>query len=140
MMKTKAIDFTAAYVKCQTPAQIESVFQRLIKIDPASDHCRERWAGNARAAEIASAGRWGHLLPIRLDKGTGCSQRWKIGDETFHTGTWGNGGGYRWAMADRDAWAKRKFAEGGVPAKRIDLAVSWLSSGYRWRTLRELWK
>lgn len=136
----KKTDLTAAYAKCQTPAQIEQVFQRLIKIDPSADHDSERWAGNARAAEIASAGRLGHLLPIRLDKGTGCSQRWQIGDDVFHTGHWGNGPGYRWCMADRDAWVKRKFAEGGVPAKRIDRAVNWLGDGYRWRILLELWR
>lgn len=136
----KKTDLIAAYAKCQTPAQIEKAFQRLIKIDRCADHYRERWAANARAAEIATAGRWGHLLPIRLDKGKGCSQRWKIGDEVYKTGSWGNGAGYRWAMTDRDAWVKRKLTEGGVPTKRIDRAVSWLSCGYRWRTLRELWR
>ena len=130
----------AEYAACRTPAQIERVFQRLIKKEPWEDHRDEMIAANVRASEIASAARWGHLYPLRLDKGRGCSQRWRIGDDVFYTGSWGNGAGYRWAMADRDAWLKRKWTEGGVPAGRIDRAVSWLASGYRWRALRELWK
>lgn len=127
------------FAACETPEQIEQVFQELIEDDGWAHWRSIRSAGNARTYEIAPSAEWGHVLPRRLDKGTGCSQRWQVGSELYRTGTWGNGAGYRWVAADRDKWFEARFREAGVPVEQILGAVEWVSEGYAWRCLRALW-
>ena len=134
-------DLAPEFADCHTPDEIEAVFQRIriIRFDRGWRDAARR-AGNARADAIADRAAFGQLYPRRLDKGTGHSQRWQIGEEVFRTGTWGNGAGYRWMAHDRDEWMATRMRAGGVPEDRIRLAVEWMVEDYRWRCLGELWK
>jgi hypothetical protein len=125
---------------CFTAAEIEKVFQANIKGPRTKKHDRELYrACNARAAAIAPRARLGHLLPIRTDKGNGCSARYKIAGEEYYTGTWGNGAGYRYAMVDFQKWAERKMRDAGLRSNnKITAIIDWSLAGFRWRSLRLL--
>lgn len=94
---------------------------------------------NERAVEIAPRLRRGYLLATRRDKGKGNSRKYTVNGQRFSTGTWGNGAGYRWAMADFERWYERLLREGGLRSKRkIGSIIDWTRSGYLWRALRYL--
>ena len=123
----------------ETPQQIERLFQAEIKKTPGANHFQLRQACNARAIEIAPRFKRGHLLAIRKDKRAGNSRRYAVNGQPYHTGTWGNGPGFRWAMADFEKWYERLLREGGLRSKRkIETIISWARDDYLWRSLREL--
>lgn len=125
--------------ECITPRQIERFFQAEIKKTPGADHFQLRQACNARAIEIAPRFKRGHLLAIRKDKRAGRSRRYAVGSQRYHTGTWGNGAGFRWVMAGFESWYGRLLREGGLRSKqKIETIVSWVRNDYYWRSLREL--
>lgn len=125
--------------KCMTPAAIERYFQRRIKDDRLSERPALRRACNERAREIAPRCRRGHLLALRLDKGRGSSARYVVDGKVYKTGTWGNGAGYRWAMADFERWYEGLLRAGGLRKDlKIKLIIEWAREGYLWRALRHL--
>lgn len=124
---------------CMTPQSIERFFQRGIRGTLSLPHYRLRRECSERAAEIAPRLRRGHLLAVRADKGAGNSARYVVAGEQYRTGTWGNGAGYRWAMADFEKWYEHLLRRGGLrSARKIALIIDWVRSDYLWRALREL--
>lgn len=125
--------------RCETPRQIERFFQAEIKKTPGKDHFQLRQACNARAIEIAPGFKRGHLLAIRKDKRKGNSRRYVVHGQPYHTGTWGNGAGFRYAMYGFSQWYEGLLRKAGVRSKRkIETIIEWATDDYLWRSLREL--
>lgn len=125
--------------ECMTPRQIERFFQAEIKKTPGENHFQLRQACNERAIKIAPRLKRGHLLAIRRDKRKGNSRRYEVNGQPYHTGTWGNGAGFRWAMAGFEQWYERLLREGGLRSKqKIETIISWARDDYLWRSLRTL--
>lgn len=133
------LDAVVSLQGCNTPAEIERWFQRAIKNKPLKRLDQERKACNERAMQIAGTLRHGHLLAVRLDKGQGASRRYLVDGEEYKTGTWGNGAGYRYAMAYWEKWYEKKLRAGGLRSPdKIRAIISWTREEYLWRSLRLL--
>lgn len=132
-------DYREGLNACNTPRQIERLFQAEIKKTPGENHFQLRQACNARAVEIAPRLKRGHLLAIRKDKRSGNSRRYAVNGQLYQTGTWGNDAGYRYAMHFFEKWYERLLRESGLRSKRkIETIISWVRDDYLWRSLREL--
>lgn len=137
--KSESTEYAEGLSVCETPQQIESFFQAGIKGKPFESHYELRRACNERAIEIAPRFKYGHLLAIRKDKRTGRSRRYEVNGQSFHTGTWGNGAGFRWAMVSFEQWYEGLLREGGLRSQRkIETIISWAREDFLWRSLKEL--
>lgn len=123
---------------CQTPVEIESWFQRQIKLESRTSHAEERQAANQRALAIAANCRRGHLLPKPL-KCRGNCLHYELAGEKYKTGRWGNGAGYRWCRAELEEWINARLRKHGMRSERkIKLVIDWALSDYLWRSLKIL--
>ena len=125
---------------CETPAQIERLFQRVLKRTQRGNAVEIlRQLCNTRAQEIAGRCRRGHLLATRTDKGRGNSARYVVDGEAYRTGIWGNGAGYRWVMAAWEVWYAGKLRTGGLRSRaKIESVIGRVRDGYLWRALQVL--
>lgn len=130
---------------CMSPREIEKVFQNEL-VEPKYGNGLTRrdehgiWrACKRRTYEIAPMLRRGNLLPRRVDKGTGCSARYEMAGETYRTGRWGNGAGYRYCIAGFEEWAIARFRRSGLRSERkMRNMLDWVLGGYPWRALKML--
>ena len=133
-----SVDDVVSLQGCHAPKQIERYFQSRLDAED-TNHRLLQSACNARAYELAATCKRGKLLAVRLGKRTGCSARFVVDGEQYRTGTWGNGPGYRYAMAGFESWYEKKLRESGLRSKRkIELIISWFREGYVWRSLEHL--
>jgi len=122
-----------------TTAQLEARCRELFR---ATSILNKRAQWRLRQA-IASAGRelvskspYTRYVPMRLDKGKGCSRRYRLNDKIFYTGTWGNGPGFRWAMADlRKAFDSELRCLGFRSKLMRRTLIDWALYGYPHRAL-----
>jgi hypothetical protein len=91
-----------------------------------------RQAVDARGWELVAQDPLGHMVPRITRKPS--SFRATYRGETFHGGTWGNGAGYRWALAGLVGWVQQV----GEFASRHDArtVVDWVLFGMPHRALR----
>lgn len=131
-------ELTRALGRANTPEAIEAVFQQGLKL-PRREQRGIATACNERALKIAKRYVRGHLLAIRLDKGSGCSERYSVDGEVFKTARWGNGTGCRYALHEFKQWYHAKLLAGGMANEyKRGTVIDWCMGGYLWRALQVL--
>ena len=94
---------------------------------------------NERGKELVRQSPLGRFVPIRLDRGRGCSRRYSLLGKIHQTGSWGNGAGYRWTMAGLESDLDSNLKRAGLRSTRIrKLILEWALCGWPHRALREV--